>query len=424
MQYARYKAVIALFLCISTFILSSMTQTVALPTEPQPQPQWAPSEFPISFWCGPLEKFVTLERYREIKAAGFTHVMPPCGATSIELNRRILSLCAIVGLKAFIADPRMPMHIAGDANAREKLDAIVRDYRNYAALEGYVLTDEPGAAAFPGLAEVVAYLRQRDPRHYTYINLFPNYANAQQLGMTSYEEYVHGYQEQVQPFVLSYDHYHFLTSGDRPGFFNNLDVMRTASRESQVPFWQIVLAVQPGPYRNLTEGELRYEAMQTLAYGGQGLMWFTYWQPEDPSFKWSHALINLDGSHDPHYEMVSRVNHEVQAFGSQLLHADSRMVFQTGTLPPGGTPRPVNAPLDVEGQANLTIGIFDGDHRHTLALVTNQDYNHDADTTITSGGRSVALQQFDPATREWSRRRQTGALLLHLLPGGAALLRW
>ena len=29
----------------------------------------------------------------------------------------------------------------------------------------------------------------------------------------------------------------------------------------------------------LTEPELRFEAMQTLAFGARGLLWFTYWMP-------------------------------------------------------------------------------------------------------------------------------------------------
>jgi len=40
-------------------------------------------DFPISYWCGPMPEFTTLERYREIKEAGFTFVMPLCAGTSV-----------------------------------------------------------------------------------------------------------------------------------------------------------------------------------------------------------------------------------------------------------------------------------------------------------------------------------------------------
>src|SRR5215218_10294590 len=88
---------------------------------------WRPTEFVLSFWCGPPEPFTTPERYREIKFAGFTHVMPPCAATTLALNRTILDLCARFGLKAFVADGRMPLRITGEPDAKARLDAIVAD---------------------------------------------------------------------------------------------------------------------------------------------------------------------------------------------------------------------------------------------------------------------------------------------------------
>lgn len=393
---------------------------------------WAPAAFPISYWCGPPDAFTTIDRYREIKAAGFTHVMPPCGgAATVDRNRTILGLCAAVGLKAFISDARMPLRITGEADAKARLEAIVRDYKGYAALEGYFLADEPGAGAFPGLAEVVAYLRRIDPTHYTYINLFPNYANEQQLGTRTYEEHVRRFYQQVRPFVLSFDHYHFLTSGDRPGFFDNLALMRKLSLEYGVAFWNIVLAVQHGPYRNLTAGEISYEAMQTLVYGGKGLLWFTYWQPDDASFNWSHAMVNLNGTHDPHYEMVQRVNHEVGALGSQLLHATSRAVFQTGALAPGATAAPRDAPITASGPAHLTIGLFDAPQSKHLVLVTNADYRQPADARLHIAASRRQLRRFDPLTGRWrpvldaiSGPHGSASITLGLPPGGAALLRW
>ena len=54
--------------------------------------------------------------------------------------------------------------------------------RRHPALYSYFITDEPSAPAFAGLGKLVAYLRQRDPDHLAYINLFPTYASNEQLG--------------------------------------------------------------------------------------------------------------------------------------------------------------------------------------------------------------------------------------------------
>src|SRR5436305_1171567 len=66
----------------------------------QAQNAWPPKVFPISFWCGPPEPFITVEQYRRIADAGFTVVMPPCeGAATVERNRKILDTAKAVGLK-------------------------------------------------------------------------------------------------------------------------------------------------------------------------------------------------------------------------------------------------------------------------------------------------------------------------------------
>lgn len=425
----------------------------ATPTQRSSVKRWAPETFPISFWCGPPEAFLKLERFREIKEAGFTHVMPSCDATAavpLERNRKILNLCHQVGLKAFIAESRMPAAVSTVADAKARLDAIVNDYKDHPALAGYFMADEPGAGAFPGLAEVAAYLREKDPAHPAYINMFPNHVPPQHLGAPDYEQYLRLFLEQVKPFVLSYDHYHFLMERDWELFFPNLATVRRITAEFGVPFWQIVLLTQHGPYRNPTEGELRYEAMQTLAYGGKGLLWFTYWEPDVPDYK--HAIINRDGSRDPHYDMVKRINGEVRAIGGQLLNADSTAVFHMGRMPPGavarpadaptrvgGVARPAHAPIRVAGKGDFTIGLFRNTARNaarhaagnTLALIANADYRKAVTTELMVSAGNGKLQQFNPWTGQWqsvtgSQPPPDGDIMiaLHLAPGGAALLRW
>lgn len=388
---------------------------------------WTPRAFPISFWCGPPSRFLTLDRFREIKNAGFTHVQPPCGGATAAENQKILELCRKTGLKAFISDRRMPLALTGAPDARAQIQAVINDYKNYPALEGYSLTDEPGTDAFAGLGEVVAYLREKDPRRFAFINMLPNYASAAQMGVPTYDAYLRRYLEQVKPFALSYDHYHFTTTGDRPGFFSNLAAARRESRRLGIPFWNIVLCVQHGPYRSLSEGELRFEAMQTLAYGGKGLIWFTYWTPDDASFEWAHAMINRDGTRDPHYDMVRNVNAELRAFGGQMLDADCTEVFQSGReLPEAETPE---TPLDVLA-GNVTVGLFQRKNGDSLALVASADYQQALTAQVRLAARSRAPQQFNAATGRWNRVSATvekpGSLLLslRLSPGGAALLRW
>src|SRR5205807_1492074 len=183
----------------------------------------------ISFWCGPPENFVTLERYQQIADAGFTIVMPPCGGMTVQSNQKSLELAEKVGLKVFVQDGRMPMAIGKNEQATKSLDGIIADYSKYPALAGYFVGDEPASSAFPGLAEVVAYLKEKDPAHVAFVNLFPNYAPLNVLGGKSYDDHVEQFIKIVKPFAVSYDHYHFKKSGDGPLFFKNLQSVRAAS---------------------------------------------------------------------------------------------------------------------------------------------------------------------------------------------------
>src|SRR3989442_352642 len=86
-------------------------------------PVWEPKEFLIVCGCGRPDPYMTVDRYRQVAAAGFTFLMPPCeGASTAERNRRILDAAKAATLKAFLQDDRMPLAITGVPDATRRLD--------------------------------------------------------------------------------------------------------------------------------------------------------------------------------------------------------------------------------------------------------------------------------------------------------------
>jgi hypothetical protein len=380
---------------------------------PATQPVWHSDTFAIGFWCGPPVKFTTLERYQEIKDAGFTVVFPPNGGATLEVNRKILDYCQQLGLKAFVYDSRIPVGGATDPKVRAGIDAAVADYAKHPALAGYHIADEPGPGAYPALGEVIARLREKDPAHFGYINLLPTYAPEWAIGK-SYDEYVRGFVEKVKPPLISYDNYGF-AAGDPSALFNNLAAVRKVSLETGVPFWNIVLVTQHGPYRNVTEGDLRFQAMNTLAYGATGLMWFTYWSPadSDKSFNWQHAIINEDGSRDPHYDMVKRVNFDTQALGSILIKAKSADIFPASDR--------AKAPLKIDGDVLITT--FRTTDGQTIAMVVNSSWEKPLKTEAALRDEISKAELYDRAAKKWTPIHN-GKFALELAPGDAMLVRW
>src|SRR4051794_25797090 len=111
-------------LLLSIFCSVHAAEPATKPAPSQPPPAWNPDKFPISFWCGPPTEFVKPERFKQIADANFTIVFPPCGATTVEANHKILEYCQQFGLKAFLSDPRMPSS-ATDDESKKKIDAII-----------------------------------------------------------------------------------------------------------------------------------------------------------------------------------------------------------------------------------------------------------------------------------------------------------
>jgi hypothetical protein len=378
-------------------------------------PARADEQFEVGFWLAPPEKFTTLERYQEIKDAGFTIAFPPLHTPSVEMNRKILDFCRQVGIKGMIADQRMVASLDAP-DARAKLDAIVKDYGEHPALYGYFVIDEPSAADFEKLGAVVAYLKEKDAKHPGYINLFPTGATTQQLGVDAYEEYLERFTKAIRPAVLSYDHYPFIVGHDRPDYARNLALARNAALKSKIPFWQIALCVQHYSYRHLTEPELRYQAMQTIAFGGRGLMWYTYWYPGEPVESVAHAMINYDGSRDPHYDMIKQINADARAIGDELLHLKSFAAYHVGEPVEFRLPETSFEPVDVESNGPVTVGIFHHRDGRWLTLVANRNYRKPVTVTV---GRVSGM--FDMATKKWSPAPSPTSV--ELPPGGAKLFR-
>jgi hypothetical protein len=395
-----------------------------LAADEAPKSVYDPTEFTLSYWCGPPAKFLSLARFQEVEEANFTLALPPCGGLTVEQNRAMLDFCQQVGIRAIISDSRMVRSLGGSEEKKQALDAIVKDYADHPALLGYHVVDEPNAGAFDGLAEVTAYLKQKDPKHPAYINLLPTYATEAQLGTKTYEQYVRAFAQKVKPFVLSYDHYALTNSGDRADFFENLATVRKVALEEDIPFWNIVLVTQHFGYRRLTEAELRFEAMQTLAFGAKGLLWFTYWMPAGVPApeSWKHAMIHADGRRDAHYDMVQRVNAEAKAIGDVLAQAKSTAVFHHGE---GATiERNDSSPIVPDG-GKLTVGVFEGPRGKTLALVTNRDYKQATQTRVAARPAGAKIEVFDPARKKWSPAKMVeGGVALNIPAGGGVLLRW
>ncbi len=364
----------------------------------------------ITHWCAVPGSFFSEERIKEVIDCGINLVM---GSYDVQTNKKAMEYCEKYGARYMLADARISRAILDPDRMEEYISSVCLDYKDCPALHSYYVLDEPSADKFPILGKIVETFRKYDPNHIAYINLFPNYANEEQLGTPTYEEHLRCFMDTVKPDLLSYDHYHLLTPNrpenpvnitdpreagiyaaaqkktGRAGFYDNIEDIRRYGLEYGVPYMLIILLTEHGPYRYLTREEISYEIWQTLAYGCSLLSYFTYWTPgDDPVWHNRNGIISADGEKCEHYWDVQALNREIAPVGEKISGLRSEAVFHVGEEKEKVTPFTGYGRIaSIEG-GNLTVGFFeDGSF-----ILANKDFEYGAEVAV---GTETGLARFD-----------------------------
>lgn len=326
--------------------------------------------FPISYWCPPPAEEA---RYREAAECGF----------NLAFNGN-LELADQVGMKCLVADPRVAAAVAKPGPETDAgLDEAVKQHAKHRAFWGFYLKDEPNANRFADLGHVNRHLLARAPDCVPFVNLFPTYANAQQLGTKTYTEHVERFMTEVKPKVLSYDHYALMESGkERADYFQNMEIIRAAGLKHDTPTWFIFLITPHFDYRDPDEGDLRWQIYTALAYGYRGLAYFTYWSVNDQRF--GESIIGRDGKPTHRYALARKLNAEVNAIGPVLARLRSTAVYHTSARRPAGTrgPGPDSIVQNAEG-AGLIVGELQDPKGRSYLFLTNASPHRTATTRVT-----------------------------------------
>jgi hypothetical protein len=338
--------------------------------------------FRIGVWCGIPASELTKGRFDELAAAGVTTMSFACEGPfdTPAYNKLMLPLAKSAGLDAIIMDVRLEAAILG-VEVDSNVEGVAKEYADETALAGYHIKDEPGAGEFPALARVVAGLAARDPKRFASINLFPDYAGPG-LGAPSYDAYVEQYLSVVKPKLFSFDYYPFLNDGtDEPGYFGDLEVIRAHSIATRTPFWQYVQAITFGNRRQTTGPEKLWIGTQTLAYGGMGISYFTYWSPPQTAENFGNGIIDRQGHPTAQYGEIKANNARLSAFGRYLVAAKSTAVFHNGALARGTVPREPGMPVYLPNAAPITVGLFESS-AGVFAFLANRDYTKTTESDV------------------------------------------
>ena len=344
-------------------------------------------QIPILAWFSiPAGEQSTVERYQELKDAGFTHTLTFCG--SVEDATHILDICQEVGLKSFFGCPQM----------ETKTDSVVGLVKDHPALGAYFLRDEPTNEQMQGLGEWARKVEAVDTLHPCYLNLLPRPAFGSD---ESYVEHLRQFSEKVALPQISFDHYPIKMFADTlwlcPQFYSNLEMVSAEAKRTGKPFWAFALATTHWDYPMPNIGHLRLQLYADLAYGAQLLQYFTYWNPgaEDP-FHYREAPINLAGRRSPAFELVREMNAELQKRADIFLGCEVESVYHVGDSIPEGTTALSALPvhfqkLDTQGKGALVSTLKNNGRRYVV--LQNTSLKHSLELQIETDGKLLLCRR-------------------------------
>ena len=350
-----------------------------------------------------------------------------------------LDLAQKSGIKVMLEHGRLTPKVAKDTDKLKELGAVIDRVKNYPALEGYYLFDEPKADAIPKLAKIVEFVRERDPKHYCFINMLPvygvpGYAVPIEPGVDpskTYMKFIKKYIEEVKPDLLSYDFYMFHKNQngepeDLAGYFANLSLIRDAAKSAEIPFINIIQACAfDDTFRVPNENELRWQVYTTLAYGGRGISYFLYWGPT------KYGGIYQDGKPNKALlEPIVELNKELKALSPIMMTLDSEEVYNSENSLNGKSPIPEKSPVQVETDGKYVLGLFSTGNKINHFMLVNTNYKDSEVVKVKlqqrpEGEPPVDAVQFNPKANAWEDVvvSETGILETELAPGDGRLFR-
>ena len=339
----------------------------------------------IGFWVGPQDPDHAEQRYREIADARFT--------LAVGIPPSDVPVCDRFGLRALV-------------DVGTKLDSIP----DHPACWGALLTDEPGAGQFSELARRAREVRERHPGRFCYINLFPNYASAAQLGTDTYDEHVARFVREVQPEVLSMDHYPLMrpNSDSRGAYCDNLETLRVHSLRAKIPFWNYFYSMPFNDRLDPTEAQIRWQIFTSLAYGAKGVLYFCYWTPGKGAggageFPKGGAILTAEGRKTRHYGEARRINAELQSWGPTLMGLTSTGVQRvktgsgSGAVLQGAAVRKIER-VGSDPESEFILGFFQGTNGGRAVLIVNHSHAFTAWPTISWDASERDIQEVDKTT--------------------------
>lgn len=282
---------------------------------------FASDEFPILAWYSLKPPLDTKEKFIEMRDAGFN--LSLSFYNSIDDVKASLESAAGTGIKLLVFSPELEWNV----------EHYVSEVGDYPALAGYFILDEPNVDYIRGYCKAQAQkIKKYASSKPVYINLLPNYALPEQMGVESYEEYLETAVNNLLVDFISFDHYPVTYTGFHENYYENLEMVSRLAKKINKPFWGFARVVNEN-CPNPTKASIGIQIYSNIAYGAQGIEYYTY-TSKGLSHKINYiAPLDSTGVRTYVYDCLKEVNKKVHAFSSLFIRMNVKDVIHVGQVP-------------------------------------------------------------------------------------------
>ncbi len=347
--------------------------------------------------------YITEDHYQDIADSGIDTIYSLYERGQTEAQLEALDMAEKAGIDYYLSHPSLAglfqgvIDPAGDiieADYQDDVELmldILEPYESHPAFKGILVIDEPGAAPFPGLGVFKGAFREHFPDKDFYINLYPTYSSFAQRDERSYVEYIDEYIEYVDPSFLSYDHYPLMKSGDQPiitsDYLMNLEIIAEKTDEADIPFWLFLQTIgftqsTGSQWRTPDESMLRWQMMNSLAFGAEGIQHFTYWTPTATNESFTTGMVDRNGEKTDVYYGAQTINREIRAMEEAYLRYEwaGNMTYSPGEEVPqqfrmlASVRESHEGIRSLEADTDVLVGIFEReDYEKDAFIIVNFD---------------------------------------------------
>jgi len=382
-------------------------------------------------WGVNVPAFPTVEQYLELKECGIDHKFYD-HFKNVEQLAQAMDAAKRAGIRMVIYCPEL----------LTEPEKIVKRFKSHPALAGYFICDEPTSDRFQNIGELVRKIQEIDSSHFCYVNLLP--MGSDNTTLLKYRPWVQSFLNKVPVQLLSFDCYPISlnSSGERflsSGWYENLEIISDEARNAGIPFWAYALTTSHFSFPIPTLADLRLQIYSNLAYGAQGIQYFTYWTPS-PIYNgnWHEGPIDYSTQHKTAtWYTVQKVSREIKALSNVFLgacvikvgHIVTTATGGNGSVPDGTTRfnflnRPAEASIIktfiIPNNTKAVVSFLKNGNRCYMVIINRNFEGGDNVTFTITGGAGLQLIKKDgtavPASSENSNQTIT--------PGDVLIYGW